>query len=124
MAASGKDISPNNCEYLIMKPLQNTWGKLRDAYANRYQPEGVRVLVFFYWRTLIVLSALLIVASVTYGFLQLVSEPSTESGTSVVGNTAPPLDKGKLEATLKSFEDRQAEYENLKNNPPRVADPS
>ncbi|RJR12906.1 hypothetical protein C4585_03025 [Candidatus Parcubacteria bacterium] len=110
-----------------MNALMNQWRKLRDAYANRYQPEGVRVLAYFYWYTLLLLIVFVVLVVSLYGYWQFktILNSSTQGSQTIPdGATKPPVTEEELEGVLQTFEDRRSTYEALKQAPPKVSDPS
>lgn len=109
-----------------MNPLTNWWGAIRDAYANRYQPEGVRVLAYFYWYTLLILTTLVILIAALYGYWQFKIIVSNSGVPEAIpeGATKPPITKEELKMILQGFEDRRGAYETLRQTPPKISDPS
>lgn len=110
-----------------MNLLTRHWKRLVGAYADRYQPEGIRVLAYFYWYALLSVAVFVVLTVFTYGYFQFSAVKSgSNSQASVVSEGAmkPPLTREELEKTLQSFEERRTKYESLKSNPPQIADPS
>ena len=110
-----------------MKSFFEFWERLREAYANRHEPERAYVLASAYWRILLCIAAFIIFLSVCYGLWKIVSLVD------VFGEEAQVLTPGRgaltprleaLDATIAGFEDRQAEYESKKGIVPQIADPS
>jgi len=96
-----------------------------DLWAYRHEPEYLRKLVDAYWFVLLVLSAGIIVFALLFGALKLFTVLNEEEGTTLLssgGNV--PFNRAELEMTLEGFAAREANYESLKKNPPRVTDPS
>ena len=109
-----------------MKPFFEFWERLREAYANRHEPERSYVLANAYWRVLLCIAALVIFLSVCYGLWKIVSLVGVfreEEQVLTPGRGATPRLEA-LDATVAGFEDRQAEYESKKGIVPQIADPS
>ena len=110
-----------------MKLLNNTLGKVRGTYANRHEPEHLQILVNAYWRILISATVLIVAAVLCFGLWQLVVIVGSSRDASQItpsAATGPVLDNVQLEAAVKGFTERAAQYQFLKNNPPQVDDPS
>ena len=100
---------------------------LRETFTNRYEPERLHALAAMYWYLILSITGVVILSSLCYGLWQLVSLVGTrEQGESslVPKGRAPALKREALEMTTGDFKDRQARYNILKNNPPRLPDPS
>lgn len=111
-----------------MKFKIDTWTRIRTAYAYRHEPEYLRLLASYFWNMLLWMATIITAGVVLYGSLQLVSVFEDAGNRSVkapaVGTEAPILDRAQLQATLNIFNERRAQYEGLKANPPDVTDPS
>ncbi len=110
-----------------MKFSHSHWNKVRDAYANRTEPESFRILARVYWHALLYVTTCIVLIAVSYGLWQLVAVFSgpKESPVLVSSEASPPLiNRTQLETTVQGFKDRQAKYEFLKSNPPQLSDPS
>lgn len=109
-----------------MKSLTGWWDKLLDAYENRYQPEGVRVLAYFYWYTLLSIAVLVVSMTALYGYFQFsaITSGSREDIAVPEAATKPPITREEIKAVLRDFEERYSRYEMLKQTPLQVSDPS
>jgi hypothetical protein len=100
--------------------------RMRDAYAARFEPEGQRSLAYLYWRSLLVLTGVLLVLAVAWGlwnlfdvFTLLASEPDT----SPLPKAA--LDRSALMNVVQGFEARQVQWNELTGSPASsISDPS
>lgn len=109
-----------------MMNLNDIPTRMRNAYAARFEPEGARSLAYLYWRSLLVLTGVLLVLAVAWGlwnlfdvFALLASEPDT----SPLPKAA--LDRGALLNVVQGFETRQTQWNDLTGSPaPAIADPS
>ena len=108
-----------------MKFLTDILHSIRDIYAARFEPEGVRPLSDVYWKTLLVLAFLTLIGVFFYGTWGLLRVLEELGATNANGTTpAPPLNRAALTGTLRGFEERQAEFERLKTSSSPVNDPS
>ena len=109
-----------------MKFLNNILARLRDAYAARYEPEGLRPLADTYWRSVLAIAFVVAVLAVLYGVWDLADVLNGLSASADAPVTpAPALDRSKLEATLNGFQARDTQFNSLETNPSQViSDPS
>ena len=99
---------------------------LRDTWEARHEPERSAALAEAFWRIMIVGAVLLTIGVAFYGgmrFLSILSSGGPSSPVSGSGARAA-LNRAELRATLDDFMLRKTQYESLKGNPPRIADPS
>ena len=86
---------------------------LREAKGDRTEPESVHRLADGYWKMFLIVSAVAIIASISFGLRQFyVPPPYIEAGPTVGEGTAT-FDRAQLQATLKALEDRQAKFDAL-----------
>ncbi len=99
---------------------------LYDVYAGRHQPENLRRLTDLYWRALLVLAFVAVVAVFTYGILTLNRVLVALGGAySTAPTPAPALDRSTLNTTIAAFDARNARFEALKGRAPDLpSDPS
>lgn len=108
-----------------MKFFTNIWNYTREVWSFRHEPEHFRKLADFYWRALLVLAALIVIGSGTYGVMKFMAAlQEREDALGPSGGGVPLLNKKDLEATLEGFAARAAAYESFKTTPPKIADPS
>lgn len=107
--------------------LTNILARTYDLWAYRHEPEYIRKLVDTYWFTLLLLSVGVTIGALLYGGAKLLEVRGEAEG----GDTFSPsegggtlLDRAKLDSTLEGFSAREANYESLKKNPPKITDPS
>jgi len=108
-----------------MRWLKYMWGCIRDTWQYRHEPEKLRTLADVYWRTLLFAAASVLAGITLYAGLKFYTvfgeggeNPLLSSGGGILLNPAD------LQVTMEGFGKRQADYEFLKKNPPRIADPS
>ncbi len=102
-------------------------GGLRETYANRHEPERLHVLAYIYWYIVLSITALVILASLSYGLWQISSALTVSSQGDISAlpkNGVSTLKQNTLESTIDGFRERQAHFDFLKSNPPRLSDPS
>lgn len=95
-----------------------------ELYASRYEPEAFRRLASAYWRFLLVLTIILSASGITYGVFAFLN--AHESPTSSVTVQAPQASftKQQLEEVLNGIETRARQYEERRENPLTIPDPS
>ncbi len=99
--------------------------RLRDGYAGRFEPEGLRVLASLYWRTLLCAAALVIALSLKYGMWDLFGVLAGLSATSdTAGAPKPALTRAQLEAVVQGFKARQTHFDELSGSVGAISDPS
>jgi len=110
-----------------MRLITNMWAHTRDLWGYRHEPERLRILADFYWRVLLVLAVSIVVGAALYGGMKLLTALGSGEGEitlSPSGGGGAVLNRADLQATLEGFATRQAQYEFLKKNAPKIADPS
>ena len=86
---------------------------LRETKGDRTEPEGVHRLANMYWMIFLIIGAIAMIASISFGMRQLyVPPPEIEVGPTVGEGTAT-FDHAQLKATLKAFQDRQTKFDAL-----------
>ncbi|MBI5457572.1 hypothetical protein HY971_02505 [Candidatus Kaiserbacteria bacterium] len=102
------------------------WKDLPEMIKAGYEPEYTRSLADLYWRTLIVSAFVVLVLVFLYStwvLLRILNDLGGSPDTSVL--PAPMLNRTELNATVRAFEERKAQFDALKANPPAVVkDPS
>lgn len=99
--------------------------RLKELYAYRHEPENLRPLSEFVWRTQLVLLVigavvvLIFAGNVFWGVLETL-------GSAAAGPARQPtvLDRAALQNTLHLIEERSIEFESKKTAPTLVVDPS
>lgn len=109
-----------------MNIIRTTIQAIAEAYAQRHQPEGIRVLAYVYWYTLLGAGALFFIAVSFFGYWEFAKVAQTENDVAPVSKASARalLKKEDIENVLKSFDERRAQHESLRSNPPQIADPS
>ena len=108
-----------------MKWINSTWTRVSDTWSYRSEPERLRVLIEAYWRVLLGTAGVIVVCTVLYSFINLISALSRGNGEPTLSPGGPAtLDRASLHAGLGAFAERETNYEFLKKNPPTIADPS
>ncbi|MDE1925024.1 MAG: hypothetical protein KGH79_02505 [Patescibacteria group bacterium] len=100
--------------------------RVRDAYASRFEPEGVRPLADIYWRTLLVLAVTLVLCAVLYGIWDLFGVLDALAS---VPDTSPPppaaLNRTTLETVVQGFQTRQTRFNDFgSTHSAAIPDPS
>lgn len=95
-----------------------------ELYAARYEPEAFRRLASAYWHFLLFLTAILSAAGITYGVFAFLG--AHESPTSSVTVQAPQASftKQQLEEVLRGIEARAQQFEERREKPLTIPDPS
>lgn len=105
--------------------INNIFNALRDMYAARFEPEGVRTLAHRFWQTLLGVGLAVILLAIVYGTIELFTALDVLSQGS---DSAPPprsaLNRTQLTQVVQGFNDRQTQFENVSKNPPAFSDPS
>ena len=109
-----------------MKFGSTLWKDLPEMLRAGYEPEYTRALASLYWRTLLVLAFIVVVLVFlysTWGLLRVLDNLSSALDTSAP--PPPALNRAELNATIRAFEMRKTQFEQLKANPPlTIPDPS
>lgn len=109
-----------------MNIFTDRWNIWRDLYAARNEPENIRPLAELYWRALIGIGLILIVAVIAWGILVFVSVITSLGTAATPSSQTPPilLDRNKLQTTILSFQTRATAFEAAQTTPASAADPS
>ena len=109
-----------------MISLFTIWTRARDAWSYRHEPEVLRSLADAYWRALLFVVMLLIIAIALYSGLRLfeILTSSEEKTALQRSGGGAALNRAELETMLNSFVEKEVRYEYLKKNRPQIADPS
>lgn len=108
-----------------MKPILDMFAPLRRMYAYRREPENMRALSDVYWRTLVVVAALVVLCAILYGVTQLVGVMGyAQEGNAATPVSAAGINRTQLEATLSAFSARQENYDALASTSVSAVDPS
>ncbi len=109
-----------------MNYLTGTWTRIREQYAARRTPEGVRPLAMLYWRILLSFVLIVVIGALWYGVSSVISVAKTLAGaTNTVSLPAPSVDPATVQALVQQFETRQSQFETLSTEPvPAIPDPS
>jgi hypothetical protein len=101
------------------------FGRLKETWEFREEPENLRVLGLYLWRTLLVLVFLSLIVAAWIGWQEIGMVTQAEKVTQTPTAPTAPLDPDKLQAELDVFTERQQGYESVSAAPlPQVADPS
>lgn len=99
--------------------------RIREAWDYRSDPDSARVLATIFWRALLVVAAIALIATLWFGFLELGAAAQAENFAATSSPPPPPFNPAQLQATLAALSARQSEYQSLaSSSPPAVADPS
>lgn len=99
--------------------------RIRQAWEYRSDPEAVRVLAAFFWRTLLLVALVAIVCALWFGYQEIGAASQAESVGTVAPTPKAPFDPSQLQTALNAFSAKATEYQVLSQSPPpTVADPS
>jgi len=88
----------------------------------------MRTLAGLYWHILLITITLIVIGTMSYGFVKFTSVLRGGGGNTPTlspnAGAAPTLDRAGLEALVGSFSERRARYESFKANSSQIADPS
>ena len=109
-----------------MKFGGTVWKELPELIRSGYEPEHTRLLANLYWRTIIISAFVILVIVFLYStwvLLPVLNDIGSPVETSTLPR--PALNRAELTATVRAFEERKAQFEALKANPPAaIKDPS
>ena len=99
---------------------------VRDMYATRYEPEGVRVLADIYWKSLLATACLVAVLAFVWGVFDLFGVLDTLAAAPDTSPTpAAAFNRGTLKNLVQEFQDHQSQFNALGAEPlPSISDPS
>ncbi|HEV3244838.1 MAG TPA: hypothetical protein VG102_00585 [Candidatus Paceibacterota bacterium] len=99
--------------------------RIREAWEDRNEPEGLRALATAFWRGLVVVAFLALLCALWFGSQELDAASQAENVKNTYAAPRSPFDPAQLQSTLAAFSARQSEYQSLSTSPlPSVADPS
>lgn len=109
-----------------MKSLTNIWNRLLEFYAARHEPENMRPLAEWYWRTLLTVTLFGLIGILVFGvwdFYAIMRRLS--AGQNLKPSEQPALlSRAELQELLTAFEKRSASFEAAKSGSAGVSDPS
>lgn len=102
------------------------WRTLRTFYEARHEPENMRPLAEWYWRTLLVLALFSLGLILVYGTWEFFTVMRKLHAGSELKRSEQPvlLTRKDLTELLAAYEAREAAFEAAKRGRPSVADPS
>jgi hypothetical protein len=107
-----------NLRFLPFSSMKETWD-------FREEPENLRVLGVYLWRTLLAFALLALLCAGWLGIQELNTVTQAENVAQPHSAPPAPLDPNKLQAQLTTFSARQQAYQTLSSSSlPQVADPS
>jgi hypothetical protein len=102
-----------------------SFSRVKDTWDFREEPENMRSLGLYLWRTLLVIALLSVLSAAWFGFQELGVVMQAENVAQTPAAPPAPLDPNKLQSQLSAFTTKQAEYQNLSQSPlPQIPDPS
>ncbi|MBI4079943.1 hypothetical protein HY414_01825 [Candidatus Kaiserbacteria bacterium] len=109
-----------------MSIFAHIWSSVRDLWQYRHEPERLRVIAEVYWRLLLLLSVLVLTGLIVYAGLKFYAVFSGGEENPLLGSGGGgiSLNAAELNETVTQFGARRAQFEFLKKNPPKIADPS
>ena len=81
--------------------------RVKRAWEYREEPENMRLIGQFLWRTLLVIVFLTALCALWLGYQELGTVTQVETGTTAPAAPAAPLDPNQLQAQLNGFTTRQ-----------------
>lgn len=126
MASDAPRARVHDRSRIIMSIFTDMLKRMRALYETRLAPERLRPLAEMYWRFLLVVALLSIIAILMFGVLEFVAVLEDLGSAQSAGSSASPvaLDRSKLESTLTAYQAREAEYQSIQESPGAFADPS
>ena len=108
-----------------MRRFTSIFSALKTAYVNRSDPEGMQLLARTFWRVMLALSLVTVIAAMAVGGFQLFEVLGTFSQRTL-GEALLPItvNRERLQKTLDGFEARQKYFESLSNASTTYPDPS
>jgi hypothetical protein len=109
-----------------MKPISDVWNTMRAFYEARHEPESMRPLAEWYWRTLLMTSLVLLCAILVYGTMSFFTVLRTLSEGDTLRRDPPPeiLNKKQLSDFLSAYAQREQAFESAKQSATSIGDPS
>ncbi|QQG37986.1 MAG: hypothetical protein HYS26_00305 [Candidatus Kaiserbacteria bacterium] len=106
-------------------PGMHTWESVRYAWDFRHEPESLRALAGFFWRTLLAAAAAISLAIGLWSASMLISivTGADSIGLSPQGSGVAPLNRMQLRSVLDTFDLRATNYQSLQSSP-QITDPS
>lgn len=102
------------------------WKELRETLNDGNEPDHIRLLADLYWKAILLLALLTLVLVFlysTWGLVRILGGLSAALDTSAP--PPPALNRSELNATVRAFETRKMQFEDLKTNPPAaIRDPN
>ena len=100
--------------------------RLRDLWADRYEPHGARRFAQVYWRVLLIVAFIAFVVAIMYGERDLYRVLNDLTAVSPSTFPQPALDRSTLDAALTNYETRKQTFNALSSGSAYVpvADPS
>lgn len=110
----------------IMSAFTDIWNRLLAFYAGRHEPENMRPLAEWFWRTLLMLCAIAVVAILAHALWSFFGIMQKLSASQAVPASRQPelLSKAELQEFLASYAQRASEFEAAQTRRPTVVDPS
>jgi hypothetical protein len=93
------------------------FGRLKETWEFREEPENLRVLGLYLWRTLLVLALLSLIAAAWVGWQEIQMVTQAERTTQTLTAPPAPLDPKALQAELNAFTLRQENYQSVSAAP-------
>lgn len=109
-----------------MSFFTDIWNTLRTFYEGRHEPENMRPLAEWYWRTLLSVAFIALWVVIAYGvweFYDVLRKLS--AGQNLRPSEQPQLlSKEQLSEILAAYEAREGRFISEQGTPPQIADPS
>src|SRR5262249_48298001 len=86
-----------------------TFPRIRKAWQDRGEPEGLHVTATGFWRELLVVALLVMIFALWFGFEEIDATAKAESVKNTYASPKSPFDPATLQAELDMFSTKQAE---------------
>ncbi len=109
--------------YRIMRKHFHIRGGYKELWSYRHEPEQMRILATVLWLGMLGVASLVMLASLTYGFLMLINALGMEDVSVAPSLSSTPFTRVELQNTLREFEVRSVQYETRKIDTETFANP-
>lgn len=89
-------------------------GGYKELWSYRHEPEQMRILAAVLWLGMLGVASLVMLASLTYGFLMLINALGMEDVSVAPSLSSTPFTRVELQQTLGAFDTREALYQSRK----------
>lgn len=124
MDSSSAHAHFNGAAHQLMNKV-NAYTQLRETLQSRLEPRYMRAIAVFYWRSLLMIAFISLLAMLVGSFFELqASRAVLDRLNEPPRNQTPIVTRKEIEDTAARLTARQSAYTQLKSAPPSIADPS